>query len=116
MSIREKLVELDRIKQEIKNLNLKRRTLLNRQKEIYVLIDDFLKEKDQPGMRYNGKAIILSTKQVNKRLPPKDKDKNVLDLLQKYNISDPERMLEELKESMKGEAIIKREIKIKRDK
>jgi ABC-type oligopeptide transport system ATPase subunit len=114
MSIKGFVEELEKIETEIKINNKKNATLRKRVKEIKENIAQFLREKDQVGLKHNGRAIIMET--TEKRIPKKKKEKeaSVLSLLEELGIDEPDKAYQQLLEVQKGEAVEKHNIKIKK--
>lgn len=116
MSIKGFVEELEKIEAEIKMNNKKNSVLRKRMKDIKENIAEFLREKDQIGLKHNGRAIILET--VEKRIPKKKKEKeeSVLSLLEQLGVDEPEKAYQQLLEAQKGESISKHNVKIKKIK
>jgi hypothetical protein len=114
MSIKGFVEELEKIEAEIKINNKKNFILRKRMKEIKENIADFLREKDQVGLKYNGRAIILET--VEKRVPKKKKEKeaSILSLLEELGIDEPDKAYQQLLDAQKGDSIEKHNVKIKK--
>ena len=74
MSIKSYIDELTLINIEIKRNNNINTKLRKRLKEIEVNITSYLKEKDQVGLKYNGKAILIENKEHR---PTKKKKKYI---------------------------------------
>lgn len=112
MSIQGYVVELQRLKIELKNLNTKRRVLLKQVKDIEAKISAFLKEKDQPGVKYQGTAIILEQKEKPVKKKNKDRDSDAISVLKNYGIDDAENVFKKLMEARKGALEVKETLKI----
>ena len=76
-------------------------------------IAKFLKEKDQPGIKYKGIAAVLEDK--TKRLPKKkaQKTEDCISVLKAYNVLQPEKLLKDIMETMKGDEVETEVVKIK---
>lgn len=105
------ITELKSINTELKVLRLKLKALNNRKRECEKEILDFLEEKDQPGLKYQGMAIVPEEKETFKSKGKKQKEHDVRNLLQSYGIEDPEEAYKELLKTMKGSP--KQDIKLK---
>jgi transposase len=116
MSLKPYLEELDAIKNELKSLTERRRKLNSRKIQIEEYIKDFLREKDQPGVKYNGIAYRLNEKE--KRQPKKKHEQYTqsIDVLKKYGIQNSEKVLEELIEARRGYLIPSDKLEIKKIK
>jgi hypothetical protein len=103
MSIKSYLNELETIKLEIKNNNKRNKILKNRVKIIESNISDYLKCRDQNGLKYNGKTLLLENREKRKRKKEKDKKNDLLLLLKNLGINDTEKIYSKIIESQKGE-------------
>jgi len=106
------LNELDGIKVELKRLNIRRGALLKRKREIEEGVSQFIKEKNLPGLKYNGVAIIVESKPTFDRKPVKESVEDSVRLLEGYGIKSPRRVLDELAEMKKGDEVVKEKIKM----
>lgn len=113
MSIQSLLNELEEIDQEIKNNNLRNKTLRTRANEIKMNIQTYLNNKEQPGIKYKGKAILLETKE--KRMPKKKnvKEKDGISYLESLGVPNPKEAYEKFLEIQKGQVFQEQGIKIK---
>lgn len=116
MSIKSNVQELESIQQELKKLAKKRKELNNRKNELEKSITNYLKEKDQPGVKHQGKAIVLEEKEQRASKKTKEKDIDSSEILKKYGISDPMKVLNEILDARKGEKIIKEKLIISKIK
>lgn len=116
MSIKSDVLELEAIKAEIKNLNERKKKLKEKEKLVESKIRDFLKAKEQPGVKHQGTAIILEEKERPGPKKPKERDNDAMTVLQKYGIKDTQKVLKELMEARKGETILQQSLKIKKYK
>lgn len=116
MSIKSDVQEFQAIQAELKSINKHRRTLLNRIKELEKNIADFLISKEQPGMRYLDKKIILKEKQKCTK-KPKDRNSDAVEVLRRYGIyENPDRVLEEIMNARKGPVVPVPTIKITKNR
>tara|TARA_B110000211_G_C13998919_1_gene517517 strand:+ start:396 stop:752 length:357 start_codon:yes stop_codon:yes gene_type:complete len=113
MSIKGDVTELKEINKEIKRLNDRKRILNKRVKVVEQKIIKFLESKEQPGVKYQGTAVLLESKNSTKTKKTKDRENDSISVLQKYGISNPEKVLKELLSVRKGEIIEKKKIRIK---
>lgn len=110
------VTELKELDLEIKNIKISLSKLNKRKKELEKKVVDYLDKKDQPGLKYKDLTIISEEKDKHCRLKSKEKMEKGYCVLEKYGISNPEKVLKELMENMKGEAITEKKIKIKNTK
>jgi len=95
--------ELDNLNIEIKRLAKQLRKLRARKKKIEGDISQYLEETNKPGVKYKGTAIIAENKVKHVRNRKKvDKENDGTYILSQYGIQNPEKVLKELLEAMKG--------------
>jgi hypothetical protein len=116
MSVAGDVIELKKIKAEIKNLQAVIRTLHQQAKTVEKRIIDFLQAKEQHGMKYKGTAIILENKTRRAVKKKADKEEDIRRLLYKYGINDSEQFLIELTDAQKGEGRVSPHLKIQKYK
>jgi hypothetical protein len=116
MSIQNEINELTQVNAEIKRLSLQLRTLRKRAKDIESNVIDFLQQKDQPGLKYQNKAIILETKEKRSTKKRSEQEADAINVLSKYDISEPDKVLKEILESRKGSSKEISKLKIKQIK
>ena len=73
MSIKQYIDELTKIKNEIKINTLRNKDLRKRAGDLENNISEYLKSKDQEGLKYNGQAIIVENKEKIRHKTKKDK-------------------------------------------
>lgn len=95
--------EIKSIDVELKQLRKKTKELNQRKKDLELKIIDYLKEKGQPGVKYNGVAIVLHDKNKTKPKKAKEKREEVLALLESHGLDNAEDITDELFASIKGE-------------
>lgn len=105
MSIKGYVEELNSVNIEIKNNNIKNKTLRKRAKELENNISEYLNSKEQNGLKYNGKAIILEQKEKFTTKNKKEKQDDIKLLFKSLGVSDPDYAYEKLLETQKGELI-----------
>jgi hypothetical protein len=104
--------ELNNIKTEIIRNNIRNRTLKKRSVELEQHILNYLKEKEQEGVKYKGKAIMVKTQEKfkqNKKL----KEEVGINFFRELGVRDPESAYRQLQEAQRGEAVEKQTLKIK---
>ena len=114
MSIKADVSELEAIRAELKTLNERRRRLKQKENDVEKRISDYLKAKDQPGVKHNGTAIILEEKERPLHKHPKERDADAIQVLENYGIQDADKVLKELMEARKGERQVKQKLKIQK--
>jgi hypothetical protein len=113
MSIRGDVEQLETIRREMKILADKRKVLKQREAQIIERISSYLKSKNQPGVKYQGKAVIMEEKETFKRRKPKESDADAVTVLERYGVKSPQKVLNELLSTRKGEKVVKTKLKYK---
>jgi hypothetical protein len=116
MSIQADVKELEYLNSEIKILRNRIKFLRDKQKIVEGRISLFLKAKEQPGVKFQGTAIILEEKEKAKHKKPKDKDADTLLVLQKLGVEDPQNALKDILAARKGETFNSSKLKVKKYK
>jgi len=116
MSIKSDVLELESIRAEIKSLAAKRKELRKREKVVEERIIQYLEIKEQPGLKHHGTAIILEQKEARERKKAKERDMDAKLVLERYGISDADRVLAEVLEARKGNKVPVKKLKIKKYK
>lgn len=106
--------ELNNIMEELKIVRKRLRELNTRKAFLEKEIVDFCEEKEQPGLKYKGTTILAEEREKHLYKSKKDKMKDASEVLSKYDIDNPQDVLKELMEAMKGEAVEEKKIKIKK--
>lgn len=112
MSIKNDVYELESIRNEIKVLNIKRKKLKEKEKQVEIRISEYLKSKEQPGVKYQGTAILLEEKEKPLPKKAKERDMDSISVLEKYGIENPDKVLKELLNARKGDKIVKESLRI----
>ena len=88
--------ELKSLNIELKRLNKAAHLIRQRMKEVEKNVIEYLKEKEQPGVKYQDMAIVIEnkTKRINKS--KKDIEEDSLKVLEEYGISNPKEVLDEI--------------------
>jgi len=102
MPIKQLIDELQILNEEVKRNNKKNRSLRSRIKIIETQISEYLIEKEQKGVKYRGKTILLKTKDKRSRKKKSDKEEDIVNLLRTLHIDNPKDVYRELKELEKG--------------
>jgi len=114
MSIKNDIVELDQINTEIKRLYTEMRVLRKRAKNIEDRILIYLKEKDQPGLKYNNTAVVVENK--DRALPKKksESEHDIIRVLRDNGVDDPLSVYKQINEAKKGEIVEKQKLRFKK--
>lgn len=116
MSIKGKVNELQMIQNELKSLRARGSKLRQRTKVLEQEIDDYLESKDQPGLKYNGVAIVREDKQMRKSKKKTDQRNDALDVLEGAGVHSPEKVLDAIMEARRGSPTVNRKLKLKKIK
>jgi len=116
MSIVESVNELEQLSQEIKLVSKQLRALRLRSKKVSADIQTFLREKEQPGVKYQGKAYILEERSKNLYKKKDEIQSDSLEVLRQAGIDNPEGVLDRLLKARKGEETKAFKVKIKKVK
>ena len=113
MSIRAYVDELDTINKEISANNARNRNLRRRLKEVERNITEYLRAKDQNGLKYNGEAIILERKERRPAKNKKSKQEDLINLLRDLGVDDPIEAYDRVVDVQRGDPIEKFNLKVK---
>ena len=116
MSIKGYIDELEILKKEISRNNARNRSLHKRIHVIEQEIAQYLRAKEQAGVKYRGRTVVLQTKE---RRPPKQrsqKKQDVMELLENLGISDPQQAYEQLMDAQRGDPVERESVKISKMK
>ena len=111
MSIKSKIDELDKIQNEIKRNNAFNKSLRTRVNELEEDISVYLHEKNEPGLKYNGKAIIIENKEKRDK---KDKKTDVVSLLEELGVNEADIVYDKILDVQKKAPFSERKIKLKK--
>jgi hypothetical protein len=114
MSVKGDVQEIAEIDLELKRLNSRARELRRLRKIATERIVEFLEEQDQPGVKYQGTAVVLNNQVRRGVKPAKDREADAIDVLRNHGIDNAREVLEELLEARKGAEVANRKITIKR--
>jgi hypothetical protein len=116
MSIKGSIDELDRIKAEIARNNSQNRILRKRAGVLEEQITNYLQSKSQAGVKYNGRTIILETKERRGRKFKAQRQRDVVALLEQLGVDEPTEAYKQLLDAQKGEVMEHHKLKIKKIK
>ena len=114
MLIKSQIDELDKIQLEIKRNNTSNKFLKQRAKEIEQSITNYLEEKNEPGLKYNGKAIVIENKEKRLQKSKKDKKSDVVTLLENLGVNEPDNVYDKILDVQKKSPVSERKIKLKK--
>lgn len=114
MSIQTDVNELNNLNIEIKRLSKSLHTLRLRKAEVEKRITDFLEAKEQPGVKYQGVAILAQDKTKRIYKSKKIKNEDGIEVLKKYGVTNPDIALNEVINAMKGDEMTTKQLKIKK--
>ena len=114
MSIKAYVDELEQIQVEIKRNNVRNQMLRQRSKELEVNITEYLAQKGQHGIKYNGRAIIMEQKEKRPIKKKKEKEADIISFLEKLGIDDPADVYNKLQDVQRSDPIEENKIKFKK--
>jgi hypothetical protein len=104
--------ELKSLSSEIKTRNAELTKLRKRKKDLDDTVIKFLEEKNQPGVKYRGLAVIAEEKMKRKPKKKSQKMDDCISVLQGHRVDNPERVLKDIIETMKGDEVESKTVKI----
>ena len=118
MAIREYLEELESLQIEIKRLSATKKKLDKKANEVQDKIIQYLEQKDLPGVKYNGVAVVVEEKQKRGYKKAKDKEKDALDILTRSGMDEDEAKtaLAKILEARRGAPTDRKKLKIVKNK
>jgi hypothetical protein len=116
MSIQSDVITLNELRTEIKRRAKELKTLRKEEKIISNRIVEYLNEKEQPGVKFQGNAIVVEDKEKYISKKKKESQTDCIEFLSQYNIDNPEEVLKKLHEIKKGIPEKIQKIKIKKIK
>lgn len=114
MSIKNYVNEMNLINAEIKRVSAHLKNLRKKSKELEEYIVIFLKQKDQPGLKYDNTAIIVETKAKRTSKKKSEAEIDALRVLEENGVENPQKVLQEIIEARKGYEIEQKKLKIKK--
>lgn len=114
MSIKSYIDELDQIQVEIKRNNARNTMLRQRSKEIEANISEYLTNKGQHGIKYNGKAVILEQREKRQLKKKKEKEADIISFLDKLGLEDSADVYKQLQNIQRSDPVEENRIKFKR--
>ncbi len=116
MSIKSYVDEIERINAEISRNTKRNKELRIRAKELEQNISEYLKSKEQAGLKYNGTAIIIESKPKRIAKKKKDKERDVVELLKSLGVSNTIDAYNKLLEVQKGNPVETEKLSFKKIK
>lgn len=114
MSIKNLVIELETIGLEIKSLAARKKQLTQKKKDLELQIQNFLRSRQQSGLKHQGTAILLEEKEKRLNKPKKQQTDDALTILRRYGINSPDRVLNEILEARKGQPVQQTHLRIKK--
>jgi cell division septum initiation protein DivIVA len=114
MSIKGYVDELEQLQAEIKRNNSRNRALRMRVKDLETNIKEYLAQKGQHGVKYKGRAIILENKERRPPKKKKEKEADVISLLEELGVEDPNKAYTRIQDVQKGDPIDQQKIKFRK--
>ena len=105
--------ELKAIIAETKKLTETLKELRSRKKDLENNILQYLEENEQPGVKYQELIVLRNEKTTYTKKKPKDKEKDIVRVLEENGISDPQKVYQMIGEASKGEEIQVNKLRIK---
>ena len=115
-SIQASIDELEAINTELGLMRKKMYALKDRKALLEENVIQFLHEREQPGIKYRGKAIIIKDETRRKRKKKAEKNEDLTSVLRSYGIHDTENALKDILEAQRGTAHPETCIKIIKDR
>lgn len=105
--------EIENIKYEISRFRQGIKKLKDRQKTIENELQKYIREKNQPGFKYNNTIVTLDNRNKLKRKTKKQKQEDQIQALKTLGISNPNEVIQALNKSGKGNVIKYEAVKIR---
>jgi hypothetical protein len=103
LSVTSDVSELTNLTAEIKRQTLALKDLRKRAAECKKRICEYMKSKDQPGVKFRDQALVLEEKTTRATKKKADKVADTIKILRANGIADPSKVLNELEEARKGQ-------------
>lgn len=113
-SIQSYVNELKNLNIELKRVNKTAFDIRKKIKEAEKNIIEYLREKEQPGVKYQDMAIIIENKTKRTTKKKKDIEEDSIRVLEEHGIRNAKSVLDKILEARKGEEIENKKIKIKK--
>jgi hypothetical protein len=106
------IIELKEISTEIINKSKEIAKLKYRKKHIEEQLCKFFDEKNQPGVKYKGVAVVAEEATTRTRKKKIEKENDCIGILKKNNVNNPEKIYKEIMDKMKGDEVTKKRVRI----
>jgi hypothetical protein len=114
MSIKADVNELESIRAELRHLTARRKVLKAKEKAAEERIALFLKSKDQIGVKHQNVAILIEEKEISGPKKNKERDADAISVLQRYGITEADKVFAEIMQARKGDKILKEKLSLKK--
>jgi hypothetical protein len=115
-TVRAYLQQLQKVIDEDKRLAKQRKELGIKKKELEAKIQEYISERNVPGVKYDSLTVIANQKKVRNRMKKEEKISNGCKILENLGISNSKEALAEIIKSMKGNVTLEPGLKIKYQK
>ena len=106
------IIELKEITTEITNKTKEMSKLKHIKKKIEEDLCKFFDEKNQPGVKYKGVAVVAEDSTTRTRKKKVEKESDCISILKKNNVNNPEKIYKEILDKMKGDEVTKKKVRI----
>ena len=106
--------ELNCIKEEIRRLSFRLKDLRKKASDVEGRIISYLEEKQQPGVKYKGTAIIIENKNRKVRKKKNQLEEDALDVLKQHGVSNAHEVLGQILKARSGEVVTCSKLKIQK--
>jgi len=112
-NIQEDMKELNAIVHELKSLTAKTKEFRSRKKELESRILKYLEDNEAPGLKFQELIVMKAESVTHSRLKKKEKQDNMMKVLENHGVQDIEKVIEELKRSSLGDEKTASKLKVK---
>jgi hypothetical protein len=108
--------ELQAVRAELHVLAQKRKKLKEQEEKATNTIQEYIRAKELPGVKFQGTAVVIEEKERHGNKPNKERDADAKNVLEQYGIKDSDKVLKEILEARKGDKQPVTKLKLKRIK
>lgn len=105
--------ELKTINNEIRRITIQLKNLRDKKKDLEKHILSFLKQEEQPGLRYQEMVVLSGEKKIRDKKDKEQKEQEIINLLENAGVNDAKNTYNTILEAMKGEQHTVPTLKIK---
>lgn len=105
--------ELKAIMSETKKISDKLKELRSRKKQLETNILEYLETNEQPGVKYQELIVLRNEKTTFTKKKPKEREQEVVRILEENGISDPRNVYKLIGEAGKGEEVSVTRLRVK---